>query len=274
MKVRHEPRVGVALGGGAARGLAHLGVLSVLETERIPIHALTGVSIGAVVAAAYASGLPIDSLIEIGRQTRWRDLGRFSLSSRGFQSSERMEAWLERLLPVRTFEELEIPLRVVATDLVTGRAVILSSGDLLRAVRASCAIPGLYVPVEMNGAVLADGYLTCNLPAAPLRDMGADVVVASAIGLEVSDDVKLNNAYQILLRAFSIMSNAAQRSHGDGADVVIEADVKSHTWSDLGAIDALVEAGAAAARDKRGEIRDAIDPPLVTRVKRQLKRLL
>ena len=115
---KSRPRVGLALGGGAARGLAHLGVIRVLKEEKIPIDFVAGVSVGSIVAAGLAAGLPMEQLLRQAERVNWKHLGRWSLSlQQGFNRNDRMTTWLESVLPVRTFEELEIPLRIVATDL-------------------------------------------------------------------------------------------------------------------------------------------------------------
>ncbi|MFQ5737959.1 MAG: patatin-like phospholipase family protein [Acidobacteriota bacterium] len=266
MRISKGLRVGLALGGGAARGLAHVGVLKFLQAEGIPLHALAGVSVGSVIAAGYATGLSVERLVELAETVTWRDVGGWSFSVKGFNSNERMEQWLEKVLPVSTFEELRMPLRIMATDLHTGRPVILEKGDLHSAIRASCAIPGLYVPVELNGCLLADGYLTCNLPIRQVRELGVDVVIASAIGLEISPDVKLNNIYQILMRSFSIMSAAAQRYNYGDADVVIHPEVESYSWTEIESAGELIKAGELAARSIAPELERALNPSLWTRL--------
>ena len=270
LKDRNRPRIGLALGGGAARGLAHLGVLKVLIEEKIPIDFIAGVSVGSIVAAGFAAGLSIDQLIQQAESVTWKHLGRWSLSLRGFNRNDRMADWLESILPVSTFEELEIPLRVLATDLRTGRPVVLESGPLFPAIRASCAIPGLYVPVEVNDYLLADGYLTCNLPVQQVREMGADIVVASAIGLEVSDQVNLNNIYQILLRSFSIMSSSVQSNSLPEADILIQPLIENFLWTDLEALSGLIEVGEEAAREQLDHLRKALQPSFWTRVKNRV----
>lgn len=266
MRVKKGFRVGLALGGGAARGLAHLGVLKALAREQVPIHAVAGVSVGSIIAAGVAAGLSPDRLLDSARSVTWRDMGGLSFSFKGFNRNLRMEQWLAKVLPVRRFEDLQIPLRIVATDLHSGAPVVLEKGELFPAIRASCAIPGLYVPVEIDGVLLADGYLTCNLPIAELRGMGVDVALASAIGLEVSENIKLNNVYQILMRSFSIMSAAAQRARYRDADVVFEPDVKAFSWSDITALPQLLKAGERSVEDKRNQLREALDPSLWTRL--------
>ncbi len=260
MKLKKGLRIGMALGGGAARGLAHLGVLRFLEREQVPLHALAGVSVGSIIAAGIAAGLDSKQLLETARTVDWKTIGGWSFSVKGFNRNDRMEKWLHESLPVRRFEELRIPLRVVATDLHTGEPVVFESGDLATAIRASCAIPGLYVPVEVDGRLLADGYLSCNLPVAQVKGMGVDVVLASAIGLEVSGAVKLNNIYQILMRSFSILSASAQQGHFRGADVVFHPQVESYSWADIESAPQLLELGEQEAEARREELEEALNP--------------
>lgn len=262
MRVKKGLQIGMALGGGAARGLAHLGVLQFLEQEEIPIHALAGVSVGSIIAAGFAAGLSSRQLLEAAETVTWRKIGGWSFSVKGFNRNDRMEQWLNEALPVRRFEELRTPLRVIATDLHTGQPVIFESGELAPAIRASCAIPGLYVPVEIDGRLLADGYLTCNLPVRQVKEMGVDVVLASAIGLEVSPGVKLNNIYQILMRSFSILSAAVQRTGSEHADVVFRPPVESYSWADIESATQLLELGRETAQAQRGELEDVLNPTI------------
>src|SRR6185369_6109102 len=143
-----EPRIGLALSGGAARGNAHVGVLRALAENNIRIDCVAGTSAGSIVGGALASGMPLEDIEEFGRKLRWRDIGRVTMSRLGVQSNERLEQYLRARLPVTKFEELRMPFAAVATDLATGAAVVLKDeGDVPFAIRASCTIPGWYVPV-------------------------------------------------------------------------------------------------------------------------------
>jgi NTE family protein len=144
---RRAPAIGLALGGGFARGIAHIGVLRVLEEAGIPIRAVTGTSVGALIGAAYCSGLCCDELDEVAHAVRFTTFARWTLSRFGFASNDRMVAFLDRTLKVKTFEELRIPLGVAATDFNTGEGVVFHSGAITDAVRASCAYPGMFLPV-------------------------------------------------------------------------------------------------------------------------------
>src|SRR6202140_557611 len=173
-----RPRVGVALGGGFARGIAHLGVLSVLEKEHIPVDFLAGTSAGAMLAIAYASGHPIHEIVTQARATRFKDFGNWKLSWMGLASNQRLEHYPRSYLGVSTFEELKIPLAIAATDLGKGEPVYFTSGPLGPALRASCAYPGMFVPVELVGRTLVDGFLAAPVPVDAVRRVGRDIVIA------------------------------------------------------------------------------------------------
>src|SRR4026209_1939142 len=148
MNKNSSPKIGLALSGGAARGMAHVGVLRAFLENNIPIDCIAGTSAGSIVAGAYASGMPIDEIAEFGRKLRWRDIGRVTMSRLGIQNNERLEQYLRARLPITKFEELPMPFAAVATDLKTNAAVVMKDqGDVPFAIRASCTIPGWYVPV-------------------------------------------------------------------------------------------------------------------------------
>src|SRR5215510_8581820 len=174
------PRIGLALSGGAARGMAHVGVLRALIENNIGIDCVAGTSAGSIVAGSFASGMPLDDIENFGRSLRWRDIGRVTMSRLGVQSNERLEHYLRARMPVSKFEELPIPFAAVATDLKTGGAVVMRDrGDVPFAIRASCAIPGWYVPVmDEKGRQLVDGGLVAVVPSTVTRALGADIVIA------------------------------------------------------------------------------------------------
>src|SRR5437879_5191012 len=151
--------IGLALGGGFARGFAHLGVLQVLEQNHIPISHIAGTSVGSILGAAYASGAPLSHIIETCRKLRFRDIARWRVSRLGLASNQRLENLIERVFESRQFENLRIPLAVVATDLTSGEPVVFTQGNLVDAIRASCAFPGLFEPVEIGTRCLADAGL-------------------------------------------------------------------------------------------------------------------
>jgi NTE family protein len=175
-----QPRIGLALSGGAARGNAHVGVLRALAENNIRIDCVAGTSAGSIVGGALAAGMPLDEIEEFGRKLRWRDIGRVTMSRLGIQSNARLEEYLRARLPVFRFEDLQIPFAAVATELKTGAAVVMrDEGDVPFAIRASCAIPGWYVPVtDEKGRQLVDGGLVAVIPSTVTRSLGADIVIA------------------------------------------------------------------------------------------------
>ena len=185
---RPPRKVGLALSGGGARGLAHIGVVKVLEQEGIRIDCLAGTSMGGVIAAAYAAGLSPDFMeqeaLRMASLRRLLALADPSLSRRGLFEGQKMREYLASHLGDRTFDDVRIPLTLMAVDLNSGRAVYLNRGQVADGVRATVALPGIFTPVERNGQLLVDGGLLDNLPADAVRRMGADVVIA----VDVSSD--------------------------------------------------------------------------------------
>jgi NTE family protein len=162
--------------------MAHVGVLQVLAREGIPVDCIAGTSAGSLAGAVYAAGLGDDRLLQLALDVHWRDFARLVWPREGFVSFDRMEAFLVDLLGDLSFSDLQIPYAAVATDLDTGQPVVLRQGRLAPAVRASCSVPGLVTPVELDGRLLTDGGITNNLPISVVRELGADVVLAVGLG--------------------------------------------------------------------------------------------
>ena len=252
-------RVGLALGGGFARGVAHIGVLRVLEENKIPIDCLAGTSVGAMIAAAYASGSPLAEMEHRATATQFRDFARWTLSWLGVATNERLENYLHQFSDATRFEDLKIPLAITATDLGTGEPVYFTEGELGLALRASCAYPGLFLPVEYQSRIFVDGFLSAPVPVEAVRQLGADRVIA--VYLESSPvDVKPENMIDVIGRSFSIMQRHTQRVWRRDADVVIEPDVAHFDWKDFEKTPALIAAGEAAARASLPQIRAALAP--------------
>jgi NTE family protein len=240
--------VGLALGGGFARGFAHLGVLKVLEQNQIPITSIAGTSVGSIIGAAYASGVPLAQIIARCRTIRFRDIRRWRVSRLGLASNERLAEIVQRVCGVRTFEELHIPLAAVATDLATGEAVVLTHGSLTDAVRASCAFPGLFEPLRIGSRCLADGGLVAPVPTHAARQLGAQFVLGVSVGMQDSFREHPTNIFQVVSRAVA----AAQKHQLDvwerAADLVLRPDVHDLAWDDFERADEAIEAGVTAAR--------------------------
>jgi NTE family protein len=241
------PRIGLALGGGFARGIAHAGVLKVFERRGIPLHCITGVSAGSIVAAACASGAEPDEIVRAGCSMRFGDVARWSLSRMGFVVSERMKPFLRRLLNHYRFEEMRIPLGVVATDLCTGEPVCFrDTGDVFLPIRASCSYPGLFQPVCSGGRVLVDGAMSTEIPAVLARELGATHVVAVHLPAP-SCRRPPADVFQVVRRCFQIMQIRNEDGWRQASDLVITPNLQGIDWDGFEYGPELVKAGEAAA---------------------------
>lgn len=240
-----EMRVGLALGGGGGRGIAHIGVLAELEAARIPIHVIAGTSAGSLVGVLYAAGLSPEQMLALAMRTSWRDLVQLTMPRVGLVSAARLEHLLNDILHNAKLEELPVPVAAVACDLYTGREVVLREGNAALAVKASCAVPGIFSPVPYKDALLADGGLVNGVPVNVARQMGADVTIAVQLHQGVQKTQELNNIFTILSQSFEIM----QRSqHMDVPDVLIVPELANHHMGDLARVMPAYEEGRAAAR--------------------------
>jgi NTE family protein len=241
-----RPRIGVALGGGFARGLAHIGVLHVLEEEGIPVDLVGGTSVGAVMGAMYCSGVSVREMMEVAHLVRFRDFARWTVSRFGFCSNDRMVQFLRKLLKCSTFEELRIPLAVTATDFVTGDGVVFRSGSLVEAIRASCAYPGMFLPIQYDGRFLIDGLLAYPVPAQPLREMGAERVISVYLSAHWVDRKGPRHIFDVISQCFSIAQSRMCESWKSKSDVVIEPKVGGFAYDAFERAKEIIGAGEQA----------------------------
>lgn len=258
-----RPRLGLALSGGGARGIAHVGVLKVFAEEGVRVECVAGTSAGALVGGALAAGMPIEEIEQFGRSLRWRDFGRMTLSRLGVQSNAFLEDYVREHFPRTRFEELPVPFAAVATDLRTGAMVVLrDEGDLGFAVRASCAIPGWYVPVtDAEGRQLVDGGLVANLPVSVVRALGAEVVVAVDVNREGAKFMgQPTSIIGVLLQSMLVVQRVAVEHQRQLADVVLSPAVGHLRWDELARADEFIEAGVEAARAAIPAIKELLEP--------------
>ncbi len=249
------PRIGLALGGGFARGLAHVGILKVLEEEEIPVDLIAGTSVGSVIAAAYASGISARELGEIAALVRFKDFSRWSFSRFGLFSNDKMAIFLRKMLRVKTFEELRIPLAVAATDIITGEAAVFTSGDLIDPVRASCAYPGMFQPVQIGDRVLVDGLLAHAVPAMPLREMGAERVISVHLAAHWVKPRGPRHVFDVIGQCFSIAQDRMCGPWRAASDLVLEPEIGEFGYDDFVRAPELMKAGEIAARAALPQIR-------------------
>lgn len=239
------PKIGLALAGGFARGIAHIGVLRVFRDAGIPIHCVAGTSVGALIGVGFCAGAALEKMEEMGQATTFADFGRWTPSWLGLATNQRMERYMARMTDVTTFEALRTPLAISATDINAGITIYYSSGPIAPALRASCAYPGLFVPIQFEGRTLVDGFLTAPVPVDGARLLGADIVVA--VYLESGGIENPRTAVDIISRSFNIIQRHADIEWREQAEVIIEPDVSGFAWDDFTKTPDLIRAGEEAA---------------------------
>ena len=263
---QRTPRIGLALSGGAARGIAHVGVLRALEGNKVPIDAIAGASAGALIGGCYAAGLSIPELVTLARGFRWRHTARFSFSRLGLQTNAKMEKFLRELLPVTRFEDLKIRFAALTMDLHKGTALVFrDEGDLPFAIRASTCIPAVYTPVrDSQGRWLVDGGLVASLPISYVRDLGVDIVIASDVnfdGARFFADPK--TAMGVMAHTFVAVERIVANQDRADADLLITPKVGHIRWDQTRRADELIQAGYDAAMASMDRIKSLANPQTV-----------
>ena len=250
-------KIGLALSGGGARGFAHIGVLRVLAENNIPIDMIAGTSAGSIIAGAFACGMSAGEIEAMAAKVGWLSLVRPSFSFGGLLSNAAMGRFLRIHFPVSRFEDLKIPFAAVAFDLATSESVVFrDSGDLIDAIRASCAVPGIFAPVrDTAGRRFVDGGIISPMPVETVRTMGADIVIAVNLlscGTSFSNNsrsligIALQSTLEVI-RAVSVRENSL-------ADVVIEPQIAHLRMDQIGRREEFLALGEKAASDALDQI--------------------
>ncbi len=255
------PAIGLALGGGFARGIAHVGILKVLEEEGIPVRFIAGTSVGALIGAAYCSGLSVAELEEVAHKVRFNTFARWTLSRFGFATNDRMVSFLTRTLKTKTFEQLRIPLAVVATEFSSGEGAVFRTGSLIDPVRASCAYPGMFLPVNIDGRCFVDGMLSHPVPTLPLREMGAQRVLAVQLKGSWSCKSAPRHLFDVIGQSFAIAQDRMSDGWRKAADLVIEPDVAGFDFDDFKRAGELLRVGELAMRKALPAVRKWLEVP-------------
>jgi NTE family protein len=248
-------KIGLALGGGAMRGMAHIGVLIALERAGVPIDTVAGTSVGALIGACYAAGLSADALREFAMQIGWRHLARLTIPGDGLLTFAPLERWLVNRLGDLSFADLARPFAAVATDLAAGQPVVLQTGRVAAAVRASCSIPGLVKPIQIEGRTLYDGGVSDNLPVDAARALGADYVIAVNVVCHTTNPP--GGAYR---SAFTALEMLICRAGGglQSADCLISPPLDGLTYMRFARGRKMIVLGERAAEEKLPEILTAL----------------
>jgi NTE family protein len=267
-------KVGLALSGGAARGLAHIGVLRVLEKEGIPIDLIAGTSAGAIIGAAYAWNQDISWITRVALDAKWKKWAPLldpSFPKSGLLKGRKIKDLLSSYIGGNIkFSNLKIPFKCVASDIDSGEEIVIDSGPVAEAIRASISIPGIFSVVKYEGRYLVDGGLTTPVPVNVVKDMGADFIIAVNVNPDVSGRLgktsqkrvearKEPNIFQVMMQSIYITTYSLAWSSLSKADVVIEPDLAHIGAGEFRRVRELIKQGREAARDAMPEIKRKLE---------------
>ncbi len=263
--IKNQPRVALVLGGGAFHGMAHVGVIKVLEEEGIPIDLIVGASAGSMVGALYADNPNIDSLLPLVEETKAKDVFDFSLfrSKEGFVSGKRLQSYLLKHINNTNIEDTKIPFIAMTTDIENGKSVALKAGPIAPSVNASCAIPGIFEPVKMYGTTYVDGGIVDNVPCDIAKEYNSKIIIA--VNIMAFDTItKLNNYTDVIQRAFLVATHNLTIQKLQIADIIITPDLKGLPLMSSKDNNKMYKLGMEAARDALPELKKLIKSKGIT----------
>ncbi|MFC4617235.1 patatin-like phospholipase family protein [Camelliibacillus cellulosilyticus] len=248
-----RPLIGLALGSGGIKGFAHIGVLKVLDESGIPIDFMAGSSIGALAAALYGAGHDWESMKKMANAFGRRHYLDFALQKMGLVRGQRAAGLIKALTHNKKFSDSRVPITMVATDLLTGKRVLLDTGYLYEAVRASISIPGIFVPVQMGDMMLVDGGVVDRVPASVVREMGADIVIAVDVA-GLPPQPRIRSIFDVILQSIDIMQEQLVGLQGTSADILLKPQVVQYNTYSSTRIDKIIKIGEREAERHLSEI--------------------
>ncbi|NLT95781.1 MAG: patatin family protein [Clostridia bacterium] len=254
-----EPKIGLALGAGGAKGLAHIGVLQVLKEADIPIHIITGSSMGAAIGAIYAAGAQLGMMEKLALQLNNSHYLDLSIPKWGLVKGKKAHDLLRLLTHNYDFSDLPIALGVVATDLTTGERVVFREGNVANAVRASISVPGVIEPVVSGKSIYVDGAVTDRVPAQLAREMGADIVIAVDLQYYNRTKVEINNIYDVIMQSIELLERQARNYYTRYTDIIVKPRVCDYNWTDFAKAAYFIEMGRRACQEVVEEIKNKIN---------------
>ncbi len=273
--MQHDgPQFGLALSGGTARSVAHVGVLRVLEKERLLPDLITATSGGSLIAVLWAAGLDHGELTRLAGEVNWRKLARVRIPRLGLLSNQGIEDFIIDRVGDLEFSDLKIPVHVVATDLLTGEKKVFSEGKVARAVRASCSIPQIFSPVEIDGGLYADGGFVEYMPVETARDLGCRVVAGVNLSRYADFSKPPSNLIGMIQRIVGIIARQNGRISALAADYVIEPKLQGFGSFDLSRADDLIDTGHAAALEVIDDLHASLAAPTGSSSMSWLRRLI
>jgi NTE family protein len=247
-------RIGLALGGGAARGIAHIGVLKYLEERNVKPCCIAGTSAGSIVGAFYCSGMPVEKIGQVIAEMSWRDLVRLTLPRKGVIKSSRLLRLIEEHIGDTTFQELKIPLLINAVDLLSGEEIVISEGSVARAVEASSAIPGIFTPVRLGNHLFVDGGLLDNVPVTLMLDRNIDFIIAVDVGAQKLLQKEPKTIFEVLIQSFDIVRRHRDMPAHKYADKMIEPCLEEFAIWDTSKAELMIKRGYEAAKDALADV--------------------
>ncbi|MBU3230711.1 patatin-like phospholipase family protein [Shouchella clausii] len=253
-----KPTIGLALGSGGARGFAHIGVLKTLTEAGVHIDYLAGSSMGALVATMYGVGHSVETMEIFAKHFKRKYYLDFTVSKQGLIAGQKIESLIRLLAKRKKLESLFPPVQVVATDLLSGQKVVMTKGDVAKAVRASLSIPGIFVPVQRDGQLLVDGGVVERVPVSVVRQMGADIVIAVDVSF-FRTTLTSPSIYEILMQTMDVMGRELARKQEHAGDILLRPILKHSSPLDFSETDQLIKQGADACRQQLPGILKLID---------------
>lgn len=250
-------KIGLALGAGAARGLAHIGILEVLERNNISIDIITGTSIGSLIGGIYAAGVPLKYIKGFAYELDWDHLTDLTFPRQGLIKGQKLLSFLEIITGSKNIEELNIPYAAIACDIEQGKHIVIKEGSLAGAIRASTAIPGIYAPFAHQGRLLVDGGVLDKVPVSTAYQMGAELVIAVDVGTKVVKR-KTENVFDILFNTFDIMQKELDKYRELKADVIIRPELDDCGSFELNQAAYCIKKGGKAAQEALPVIKELI----------------
>lgn len=264
LSVSQRPKIILVLGGGGARGFAHIGVLKALREANVHIDMVVGTSIGALVGALYCAGVPIEKIEDVGGKTKWEDITNIGyismfkmIVSDKLLSTEKLEKYVRNNIGDLQFFQLDIPFACVATDISTGEKIIFKEGNVAVAARASATVPGICAPVEYAQRYLVDGGLVENIPVSVAKLFNPDIIITVAVSADITKN-SFNNVFSTLFQAIYIQGQKTDEMNLSMSDIVIKPKVNDVSAIDLNKSSKCIEAGFLAGKESISKIKEII----------------
>lgn len=252
-----RPTIGLALGSGGLRGLAHIGVLRVLEREQVPIDYIAGCSIGSLIGSLYASGLDSETIFKLAKNLKRRHWLDFVIPKMGLIGGDRTLDTIRLLTQRKHFGDLAIPLAVVAAELASGKEVTFTAGEVAEAVRASISVPGVFVPYRLGDTLLIDGAVVNPTPIDVAHRMGADIVIAVDL-VPAGDTANITNIFDIIIQTIDIVERQLFKHREHYCDILVKPAVGHISPSSFEAVDECVALGAQAMEEALPQLRSLL----------------